>query len=194
MSAPDIDQLKRRFEEVFGRPPRDFSESKPTFVETINTMSFINKLNTLERKINIIDTHISLMQEFIKDGSEELAKKIIQKDKFVETMIQIKIVCQSIINDNEDDITRDLFKIFQRFFSLYDTWRNKYKNGDFTMLPTCITPSKKGTGCSIMGGKTRRKRTKGGKTKGGKTRAGKRRNKSTKRNSHKRRVTKRRRR
>ena len=134
------------------------------------------------------------MQEYIKNGNKELAKKIIQKDKFVETMIQIKIVCQSIINDNEDDITRDLFKIFQRFFSLYDTWRNKYKNGDFTMLPTCITPSKKGTGCSIMGGKTRRKRTKRGKTKGGKTRAGKRRNKSTKRNSHKRRVTKRRRR
>ena len=85
-------------------------------------------------------------------------------------------------------------KYFNVFFSLYDTWRNKYKNGDFTMLPTCITPSKKGTGCSIMGGKTRRKRTKRGKTKGGKTRAGKRRNKSTKRNSHKRRVTKRRRR
>ena len=189
MSAPDIDQLKRRFEEVFGRPPRDFSESKPTFVETINTMSFINKLSTLQRKINIIDTHISLMQEYIKNGNKELAKKIIQKDKFVETMIQIKIVCQSIINDNEDDITRDLFKIFQRFFSLYDTWRNKYKNGDFTMLPTCITPSKKGTGCSIMGGKTRRK-----KARGGKTRRGKRRIKSTKRNAHKRRVTKRRRR
>ena len=83
MSAPDIDQLKRRFEEVFGRPPRDFSESKPTFVETINAMSFINKLNTLERKINIIDTHISLMQEYIKNGNKELAKKIIQKDKLV---------------------------------------------------------------------------------------------------------------
>lgn len=194
MSSPDIDQLKLRFEEVFGRPPLDFSESKPTFVETINTMSFINKMNALQRKINTIDTHISLMQEYIKNGNKEYAKKTIQKNIFIETMIQIKIICQSIINDNENEITRELIKTFQRFFSLYNEWRHKYMNGDFTMLPTCITPSKKGTGCSIMGGKTRRKRTKGGKTKGGKTRAGKRRNKSTKRNSHKRRVTKRRRR
>lgn len=155
MSAPDIDQLKRRFEEVFGRPPRDFSESTPTFVETINAMTFLKKMKTLERKNNIIDIQISIMQDFIKEGENEIVKRIIQKKQFVETMIQIKIICQSIINDNSNDITRELSDTFKRFFSLYDVWRNKYLNGDFTILPKCMASSKKESSCSIMGGKTR---------------------------------------
>lgn len=180
MSVPDIDHLKRRFEEVFGRPPRDFSESKPTFVETINAMTFIKKLNTLERKNRFIDIQVSVMQDFIKENDDEMVKKIIQRKKFVETMIEIKIICQSILNYNSNDITRELVDMFKRFFSLYDTWRNKYLNGDFSILPKCIISSTKKTSCTIMGGKTRR-RNKSKKTSTRKRRAGKKSKSSNKR-------------
>lgn len=179
MSVPDIDHLKRRFQEVFGRPPRDFSESNPTFVETINAMTFIKKLKTLERKNSFINLQVSIMQDFIKEGEDDVVKRIVQKKQFVETMIQIKIICQSIINNNPNDITNELFKTFQSFFSLYDMWRNKYLNGDFTILPKCIT-SKKESRCSIMGGKTRR-RNKSKKTSTRKRRAGKKSKSSNKR-------------
>lgn len=157
MSAPDIEELKRRFEEVFGRPPRDFSETQPTYAETITSMPFLKKINTLDRKLGTLNVKLSIVQDFIKTGDKDFAKKVISKDNFIENMTNIKFICQSIITDNEDKITSDLVTTFKRFFSLYDAWRKKYLQGEFSVMPKCIT-AKKDSACSIMGGKTRRRK------------------------------------
>jgi len=153
MSDPSLDQLKKRFLEVFGHP----IESTPTILPSTQQNDILasteiyglnKKLKRLKNSIIKFDTHIDMLKSY--KNNPNLIQKHLNTNTYQTLESEIKVLILNILRFHSNDMTPSQRKDFE---STTSAFLNRLNNSR-----SCKSGSK--DSCAIMGGSRRKRSTK----------------------------------
>ena len=158
MSDPSLDQLKKRFIEIFGHPvestPTTLPSTQQNDILASTGMDGLNKkLKKLKNLIIRFDSHIDMLKSYKNDPN--LIQKHLNTNSYQTLESEIQVLIYNILRNHSNDMTPSQRK---DFITTTSAFLNKLKNSR-----SCKSGSKES--CVIMGGRRRKRRTKRSTTK-----------------------------